>query len=179
MGFETAWGQWQHQGWIFRLAATSQGLAYLGLPNQNESDFYRWIALHLGQTPTTEAQNEEVLQPYIDVLEQYFRGRIHVFDVRLDLHGTPFQKSVWKWLTQIPYGGTRSYADVARGIGRPTASRAVAQAVGRNPISIIVPCHRVIGSNGALVGYGGGLALKTEFLRLEGLTIENGRVNAT
>ena len=130
------------------------------------------------QNPTTDKQNEEMLQPYIDVLEQYLRGRILVFDVPLKIHGSPFQKSVWKWLTKIPYGDTRSYGDVARGIGRPSAARAVAQAVAHNPISIIVPCHRIIDSNGRLVGYGEGLALKTHLLRLEGLTIENGRVKA-
>ncbi|PSR32458.1 MAG: cysteine methyltransferase [Sulfobacillus benefaciens] len=177
MAGETAWGQWQHQGLTFHLAATEQGLAYLGLPNESEAEFYRWIALHLGITPSVGKHNEKMLTPYIDVLEQYMKGQIRVFDVQLDLHGTPFQKSVWTWLTQIPYGYTRSYGDVARGIGRPTAARAVAQAVGHNPIAIIVPCHRVIGSDGGLVGYGGGLALKTHFLRLEGLTVENGRVN--
>lgn len=174
---ETSWGQWRHQCWTFHLAATSQGLAYLGLPNQTEAEFFRWISLHLGKTPTTGKENEEMLRPYVAVLDQYLRGQIRVFDVPLDLHGTPFQKSVWKWLTKIPYGVTQSYGDVARGIGHPSAARAVAQAVGHNPISIIVPCHRVIGSNGRLVGYGGGLALKTDLLRLEGLTVENGRVN--
>lgn len=178
MACETAWGQWQYQGGVFHLAATSKGLAYLGLPNETEAEFYRWMASHLGKLPTADQQNEEMLQDYIHVLHDYLEGRIRSMDMSLDLRGTPFQKSVWTWLKKIPYGSTRSYGEVARGIGRPSAVRAVAQAVGHNPISIIVPCHRVIGSDGRLVGYGGGLALKTHLLRLEGLTVENGRVDA-
>ncbi len=101
-------------------------------------------------------------------LADYFAGRRRTFDLPLDFRGTDFQKSVWSALLAIPFGETRSYGDIARAIGRPSASRAVGAANGRNPISIVAPCHRVIGSNGALTGFAGGLEAKAWLLRLEG-----------
>jgi methylated-DNA-[protein]-cysteine S-methyltransferase len=98
----------------------------------------------------------------------YFRGELTRFDVPLDFRGTDFQKRVWAALLAIPFGETRSYAEIARAIGRPSAVRAVGAANGRNPISIIAPCHRVIGSNGALTGFAGGLAAKELLLGIEG-----------
>lgn len=100
-------------------------------------------------------------------LDAYFSGKLHQFSVPLDLRGTDFQRKVWGLLLGIPYGETRSYGDIARMLGRPTASRAVGRAVGTNSIAIIVPCHRVIGANGDLVGYGGGLYKKRALLDLE------------
>ncbi|HEY0270008.1 MAG TPA: methylated-DNA--[protein]-cysteine S-methyltransferase [Sphingomonas sp.] len=100
-------------------------------------------------------------------LADYFAGRRTRFSVPLDMRGTDFQTMVWKALLTIPFGETRSYADIAAQIGRPTATRAVGAANGRNPISIIAPCHRVIGANGALTGFAGGLAAKEYLLRLE------------
>ena len=100
-------------------------------------------------------------------IDAYFRGELKDFDVPLDLVGTPFQQSVWQALLNIPYGQTRSYAQQAATIGRPTAVRAVAAANGQNKVSIIVPCHRVIGSSGQLTGYGGGLPRKQWLLGLE------------
>ena len=93
-------------------------------------------------------------------LDAYFAGELQTFDLPLHMAGTPFQKQVWQGLLTIPYGTTISYAELARRIGRPGASRAVGAANGRNPIGIIVPCHRVIGANGTLTGYGGGLDRK-------------------
>ena len=101
-------------------------------------------------------------------LSAYFAGTLARFDVPLDFRGTDFQRSVWEALLTIPFGETRSYAAIARHIGRPAAVRAVGAANGRNPISIIAPCHRVIGSNGALTGFAGGLDAKDYLLRLEG-----------
>jgi methylated-DNA-[protein]-cysteine S-methyltransferase len=101
-------------------------------------------------------------------LAEYFAGRRKVFDLALDFTGTAFQKKVWAALLTIPFGETRTYAQIARQIGHPTAVRAVGAANGRNPISIVTPCHRVIGSNGALTGFAGGLATKEHLLRLEG-----------
>ncbi|PWW46259.1 methylated-DNA--[protein]-cysteine S-methyltransferase [Melaminivora alkalimesophila] len=101
-------------------------------------------------------------------LDEYFAGRRRQFCVPLDLVGTPFQRSVWQALLDIPWGETRSYAEQSRAIGRPTAMRAVAAANGNNKVSIIVPCHRVIGSNGTLTGYGGGVQRKRALLALEG-----------
>jgi methylated-DNA-[protein]-cysteine S-methyltransferase len=101
-------------------------------------------------------------------LREYFAGRRHSFDLKLDFVGTPFQRAVWKALLTIPFGQTRSYGQIAQQVGRPSASRAVGAANGRNPVSIVAPCHRVIGSTGALTGFGGGLDVKERLLRLEG-----------
>jgi len=100
-------------------------------------------------------------------LRAYFAGELREFDLPLDLHGTDFQKRVWRRLETIPYGETRSYTEIAAGIGAPRAVRAVGAANGANPIPIVVPCHRVIGASGKLVGYGGGLSLKKRLLELE------------
>ncbi|MHA3841367.1 methylated-DNA--[protein]-cysteine S-methyltransferase [Sphingomonas aestuarii] len=104
-------------------------------------------------------------------LDDYFAGRRTAFDLPLDFRGTDFQKSVWAALLTIPFGETRSYGDIARQIGRPTASRAVGAANGRNPISIIAPCHRVIGANGSLTGFAGGIEAKRLLLALENPTL--------
>ena len=100
-------------------------------------------------------------------LDEYFAGERREFDIPLDFAGTEFQRKVWKALMEIPYGTTVSYGELARRIGRPSSVRAVANAVGANAISIFVPCHRVIGSNGSLTGYDGGLAAKSFLLALE------------
>jgi methylated-DNA-[protein]-cysteine S-methyltransferase len=100
-------------------------------------------------------------------LAAYFSGSLHNFNLPLEMHGTDFQLRVWNQLIQIPYGETRSYGYLARTLASPTAVRAVGAANGANPIAIVVPCHRVIGSNGALTGYGGGLPLKKRLLELE------------
>ncbi|PKH30536.1 methylated-DNA--[protein]-cysteine S-methyltransferase [Acinetobacter radioresistens] len=100
-------------------------------------------------------------------LEEYFEGNRQRFDIPLDFAGTEFQKLVWTELLKIPYGQTRSYGEIAQAIGRPKAMRAVGAANGRNPISIIAPCHRVIGASGALTGFAGGLDNKTILLNLE------------
>lgn len=101
-------------------------------------------------------------------LDAYFAGRLQVFDLPLAPHGTAFQRQVWQALAQIPFGQTWSYVQLARRVGRPTASRAVGAANGRNPLPIVLPCHRVIGANGALTGFGGGLPTKAFLLTLEG-----------
>ncbi len=103
----------------------------------------------------------------VEQLLGYFAGTLTEFDVDLDVAGTPFQRRVWRALQTIPYGETRSYGQIAEQIGSPGASRAVGLANGRNPVSIIVPCHRVIGSTGGLTGYGGGLDRKKTLLALE------------
>ncbi|HYS46159.1 MAG TPA: methylated-DNA--[protein]-cysteine S-methyltransferase [Rhizomicrobium sp.] len=100
-------------------------------------------------------------------LKEYFAGARTSFDVPLDFHGTEFQKRVWAALLTIPFGETRSYGEIARTLGKPSAMRAVGAANGRNPISIIAPCHRVIGANGQLTGFAGGLKAKAHLLALE------------
>ena len=100
-------------------------------------------------------------------LNEYFAGSRQTFDISLDMRGTTFQKSVWEALLSIPFGETRSYGELAKQLGRPTASRAVGAANGRNPVSIVVPCHRVVGSSGKLTGFAGGLGVKAHVLGLE------------
>jgi methylated-DNA-[protein]-cysteine S-methyltransferase len=106
-------------------------------------------------------------QEVIQQLEQYFAGKLRTFTIKLSLQGTVFQLSVWQALRQIPYGTTASYGDIAGQMENPKACRAVGAANGQNPISIIVPCHRVIGKKGDMVGYGGGLPIKKILLKLE------------
>ncbi|RYF39993.1 MAG: methylated-DNA--[protein]-cysteine S-methyltransferase [Comamonadaceae bacterium] len=116
------------------------------------------------------APDHPVLKKVIRQLTDYFAGKRTQFDVPLDLaYGTAFQQSVWQALLKIPAGGTASYSEVSVRIGKPAAVRAVGAAVGRNPVSIIVPCHRVMGAGGALTGYAGGLHRKSALLKLEGV----------
>ena len=117
--------------------------------------------------PLTPSPPGGVIGAAIRELQEYFAGARTTFTVTLAPAGTPFQQSVWRALQDIPYGETRSYAEIARTIGRPTAVRAVGAANGQNPIPIIVPCHRVIGTNGALTGFGGGIKMKEYLLGLE------------
>lgn len=115
----------------------------------------------------TWKKNRESFRMVLEQLKEYFDGSRSRFQIPLNLRGTPFQQRVWRELQGIPYGRTVSYGDIARKLGKPQASRAVGLANGQNPVSIIVPCHRVIGSNGKLVGYGGGLSIKAALLQLE------------
>ena len=115
-----------------------------------------------------EDPGHPILRQTAQQLSEYFDGSRTGFDVPLDLRGTAFQEAAWRALGDIPYGSTRSYGEQAALIGRPKAVRAVGQANGRNPVPIVLPCHRVIGANGSLTGFGGGLDLKTQLLNHEG-----------
>jgi len=143
------------------LAATDRGLAgvwFLGQKHGPDSSGWR------------EDPQHPVLREAVTQLRAYFAGERDSFDLPLDLQaGTAFQQDVWKALLAIPRGATTSYAQLARQLGRPQAMRAVGAAVGRNPVSIVVPCHRVLGSSGSLTGYAGGLERKTALLKLEGV----------
>ena len=145
------------------LAATPQGLCGLWFDGQKHQP----LLSHWRQ----DADNPH-LRDTITWLTHYFDGpTLPPPSPLLDLQaGSPFQQAVWRALLNIPQGQTQSYGELARQLGRPLAARAVGAAVGRNPVSIIVPCHRVVGSSGALTGYAGGLHRKTALLRLEGLT---------
>jgi len=143
------------------LAATDQGLRFLlfdrgKLPKSRKDEV--WV------------ESPEKLLPYQEQLQAYFEGKLRRFTCKLELIGTEFQKKCWNALLAIPYGKTCSYADIARQVGSPQAFRAVGQANHNNPISIMVPCHRVVTSSGTLGGYGGGLDIKDKLLRLEGVT---------
>lgn len=126
-------------------------------------DAHQANAMRSSQDPQTPLLREAVRQ-----LHAYLAGRLHTFHLPLAPHGTPFQQNVWAALCTIPYGETRSYKQVAEMLGNPKACRAVGMANNRNPIAVIIPCHRVIGARGTLVGYGGGLLLKKRLLELEG-----------
>ncbi len=136
-----------------------------------EGDYLTNLVLEDAAHPPTDRVGwVEEPTAFPDVAEQlqgYFAGERTEFEVALRPAGTYFQRSVWDALKEIPYGETRSYGDIARAVGRPGASRAVGLANGRNPIAIIVACHRVIGADGSLTGYGGGLAVKRALLDLE------------
>jgi O-6-methylguanine DNA methyltransferase len=113
-------------------------------------------------------ESATAMQAYAQQLDEYFAGKRREFSFALDLRGTDFQRDCWRALVAIPYGETRSYADIARAVGRPRGFRAVGMANNRNPMAIVVPCHRVIASDGTLCGYGGGLDVKRKLLQLEG-----------
>lgn len=141
------------------LAASSRGLAAILWENDRPGRV-RLPTLH-------ENPLHPVLLDTERQLEEYFAGNRREFALAVDFTGTPFQKLIWNALLTIPFGETRSYGQLARQIGRPSAARAVGAANGRNPISIIAPCHRVIGSNGELTGFAGGIEAKAYLLRLE------------
>jgi methylated-DNA-[protein]-cysteine S-methyltransferase len=159
------WSALQHGDWTLYLAATERGLCSLTLPNVTYESMAHWIAKHIPGAQLVE--DTERTAPYRQQLSEYLDGRRVSFDCPLDLRGTPFQVATWRALLTIPYGETRSYSEIAAAIELPKAVRAVGAANGANPVPIIVPCHRVIGKNGALTGYGGGLPIKERLLQLE------------
>jgi methylated-DNA-[protein]-cysteine S-methyltransferase len=114
-----------------------------------------------------EDERQTILVETERQLKEYFEGKRQSFSIPLDMRGTPFQRSVWQALLEIPFGETRSYGQIAKQVGRPKAMRAVGGANGSNPIPIVVPCHRVIGSSGKLTGFGGGLETKARLLKIE------------
>ena len=122
---------------------------------------------HLPETAALGGRDDRVLPEARTQLAAYFAGGLREFDLPLTATGTPFQQLVWAALRKVPYGTTCTYADLASSIGRPTAVRAVGAANGRNPICLVVPCHRVVGAGGALTGYAGGLGRKAYLLALE------------
>lgn len=149
------------------LIATPAGLCRVGLPGESRASLEAWAARWVGPEPLEE--NPAALSEAVSQLREYFSRIRRGFDLPLDLRGTPFQRRVWEELLMVPYGQTVAYGELARRVGRPGAARAVGRAVGDNPIPIIVPCHRVVGADGSLVGYGGGLEIKSALLRLEGV----------
>ena len=122
---------------------------------------------HAAQPESSWKEDSELFREAIRQLQTYFAGELEKFDLQLAPEGTPFQLEVWRNLCEIPYGATVSYGELAIRIGNPKACRAVGLANGSNPIPVVIPCHRVIGSNGKLTGYGGGLPIKEKLLALE------------
>jgi methylated-DNA-[protein]-cysteine S-methyltransferase len=144
---------------ILKLVASDKGLVAVLWENDKPN------RVRLGAM--TANQRHPILLDTERQLEQYFAGERKTFSVALDMRGTPFQKNVWEALLAIPFGETRSYRQLAKQLGNSRAMRAVGAANGRNPVSIIVPCHRVIGSSGKLIGFAGGLETKARLLSLE------------
>lgn len=148
-----------------RVASTEKGLGYVELPRASGCGLRGWLHRHL---PDADCIEPGVLnRAAIEQILEYLNGERTEFDLQLDLRGTRFQHQVWEALLDIPFGERRSYRDIAVAVGRPTALRAVGAANGSNPVSLVVPCHRVINSDGKLGGYGGGVALKARLLAME------------
>jgi O-6-methylguanine DNA methyltransferase len=140
------------------LAASTKGLVRLEFEARMQKPNPNAIQLR---------ESKRALAPYLRELHEYFSGERREFSLPLDLRGTEFQLACWRALLEIPYGETRSYRDIAQAIGHPRAFRAVGMSNNRNPVAIVVPCHRVIASSGSLCGYGGGLDIKRKLLDLE------------
>jgi methylated-DNA-[protein]-cysteine S-methyltransferase len=164
------------------MAATDRGLRYLEYLDRRS--LKRAIAAHAAENPgATWEPSVRELRPLADLLERWFCGAVQFLDVPLDPVGSEFQLKVWRALGEIPYGETRTYGDIAKAIGEPKAARSVGLACNQNPIVIATPCHRVIGADGKLVGYNGGLPRKKTLLALEArfrdmLPLEGDRVIA-
>ena len=125
-------------------------------------------SIHFGNSvPEGVAADPSANRETVEQLAEYFEGKRTHFELSLDLEGTPFQKAVWNELQRIPYGETRSYGDIAKAVGKPGAARAVGMANHDNPIAVVIPCHRVVGRDGSLTGYAGGLHLKAQLLSIE------------
>lgn len=150
---------------LLRLASTTAGLAYVELPHASGRGLDGWLRRCLPDARRVEgfAPNRAAIRQ----IQEYLEGKRRSFDLELDLHGTAFQLEVWSALRDIPYGETCSYAELACTVGRPTAVRAVGTANGANPLALVVPCHRVINTDGKLGGYAGGLELKARLLAME------------
>lgn len=147
------------------LYATDAGLVSVALPNEAPPAAATRLRRHLGALRLID--DRAALAEPLAQLAAYFAGELREFDLSLDVRGTPFQRAVWAAVARVPYGATCAYGDIARAIGQPAAVRAVGLANGANPLPIVIPCHRVIGANGALTGYGGGLPTKRALLALE------------
>jgi O-6-methylguanine DNA methyltransferase len=150
----------------FGAAFSPAGLGQLAAPRQPFAACEAWVRRWLPDAPVLD--ESPWLEQLSIELNAYFAGALRTFSIPLDLRGTPFQQDVWRTLQTIPYGEVWSYTQLAHAIGRPKAVRAVGAANALNPVAILVPCHRLIGSDGALRGYAGGLELKQQLLQLEG-----------
>jgi methylated-DNA-[protein]-cysteine S-methyltransferase len=149
---------------VLQIATAGDALLYVGWSRaQSRNPFDRWL-----RDRVTTERPSPALRATVGALRQYFAGRRRQFDLPVDFVGTRFQERVWRLISRIPYGETVSYGTVAAAVGEREGARAVGAAVGANPISIVIPCHRVVGADGSLTGYGGGLRAKVWLLRHEG-----------
>ena len=157
-----------------RIASSERGLTFVGFPVSNGRGFNGWLQLYAPSSkPRLDPEaNREFSQQILDFID----GKRQIFELPVDLRATPFQERVFKIVGEIPFGETLSYAEVASLAGDPKASRAVGAALGANPLPLVIPCHRVVGSGGKLQGYAGGLAVKARLLAAENAAPGNGRL---
>jgi O-6-methylguanine DNA methyltransferase len=149
-----------------RLATTGDGLCKLALGRESDDAFFSWLT-RVMRPASLVRQRTPLFERALAELHAYLSGNLQTFKTPLDLRGTPFQRRVWAEVAGVPYGATTTYGEIAARLDRPRAVRAVGAANGANPLPLFVPCHRVVGADGALRGYGGGLPVKAELLRLE------------
>ncbi|MBY0223539.1 methylated-DNA--[protein]-cysteine S-methyltransferase [Sporosarcina aquimarina] len=160
------WTSFDVEGWNVTMAATERGLLYVGLAEDAEEKMKSWLTKQYGAGEVKE--NADRLSEYADEVRSYLSGEVQDFTCSVDWSGTPFQNKVWKALQDIPYGQLVTYSDIAEIIGHPSAIRAAASAIGKNPLLLVIPCHRVIAKNGSLSGYRDGQQLKGRLIRMEG-----------
>ncbi|WP_313467799.1 methylated-DNA--[protein]-cysteine S-methyltransferase [Carnobacterium sp.] len=160
--------QLDNQEWPLYLAATSEGLCFVGSLGEGFAELEKWTEKYVLDALLEE--NEAETAKYAEQLQEYFKGERSRFDIPLNAIGTDFQQEVWTALKDLSYGETTSYGEIANKINRPGSSRAVGTAIGKNPILIVVPCHRVIHKNGEISGYRGKLPMKKKLLALETTT---------
>lgn len=152
----------QFDNYRYIIAATDKGLAYVGLRDETLEDMAKFY-------PKTKfIKDYERTQQYADEVSEYLSGKRTSFDLKIDISGTPFQEAVWQAVSKIPYGEVSNYTMIAEEIHRPKAVRAVGTAIGKNPVPLVIPCHRVLAKDGSLGGYRGGLVMKEDLLHLEG-----------
>lgn len=156
----------------FTFLSTTKGLCHVSLRSTDKAYTLAALKKKLGVTPILE-EDTEMHRPLIKQIQEYLAGKRQVFSVAADLQGTRFQKAVWAAIKKIPYGQTYSYQQIAKLIRKDRAARAVGQAARANPLPLIIPCHRVVGSSGQLVGFSAGLSLKAKLLGLENRHKEN------
>ncbi|WP_427110645.1 methylated-DNA--[protein]-cysteine S-methyltransferase [Lysinibacillus xylanilyticus] len=159
------WSLLKCKDWNFYIASSSKGLVFVGSQNKPFEELFEWAKKRFPGSSLVE--DDEILEPYVVEITQYLEGERTTFTVPFEYAGTQFQQAVWNALCEIPYGQTKSYSDIANDINKPAAVRAIGAAIGANPVLITVPCHRVIGKNGSLTGYRGGLEMKSLLLELE------------
>lgn len=153
-------GIFKHLNKQLDIYASDEGLVFVGSFDK-ENEIHQFIS------NIEIKDNQDKVKPYIDQLNEYFNGTRNSFDLKIDINSSPFNETVWQALTKIPYGETTTYSDFANKINKPNAVRAVASAIGKNPLNIVIPCHRVIGKDGQLRGYRGGFEMKQSLLELE------------
>jgi methylated-DNA-[protein]-cysteine S-methyltransferase len=151
---------------LIYVGSTEKGVCKVSLPRQTKRDFFRWLREHFDDNEVTD--NKSRNREAIEQLSRYFNGKLAKFSVPVDMIGTPFQTRVWKELQRIPYGTTISYKQLAKRLGTSRGFQAIGRANAANPVPIIVPCHRVLGADGSLVGYASGVKTKEFLLKLEG-----------